>query len=421
MNRAQTRPIDLRPAPLLLAAIALLALLAVPRAADASWVVRGGGFGHGVGMGAYGAFGFGKNGVGYKKIIRHYYAKTRVKRIKRNPEVTVLLQVEPGDVRFKKATRACGRNLRPGRTYRAARKGSGIRLESSTGKKLARCGKRLSARRKAKGPLVIKGLGKYRGALKVVPTSSSASSLNVINKLPVESYTRGSIPAEVPPSWPRETLRVFAVAIRSIALSTDVGGNGFDLYSDTRTQVYKGVAVEDKRSNQAVRDTARQVAKHDGEIIQTVYSSATGGRTESRFLGGPSVPYFKSVKDPYDHFSPLHRWKFTFSNAEMNARLGAHVPGKLKQIRGIKRGDSPRIESAKLVGTAGSNRIRGDTLQYALGLYDRWMYFKKMRGRAPARSSASAPPPAGSTAPGDVGIAMPGSTGGTRPGLLGQR
>ena len=44
-----------------------------------------------------------------------------------------------------------------------------------------------------------------------------------------------------------------------------------------------------------------------------------------------------------------------------------------------KRGDSPRIDRAKLIGTSGVTKVRGDTLQYALGLYDRWAFFKKVK------------------------------------------
>ncbi len=47
-----------------------------------------------------------------------------------------------------------------------------------------------------------------------------------------------------------------------------------------------------------------------------------------------------------------------------------------------KRGDSPRIDYAKLIGTGGTTTIRGDTLAAALGLYDRWAYFTKVTVRA---------------------------------------
>ena len=129
------------------------------------------------------------------------------------------------------------------------------------------------------------------------------------------------MPAEVPAEWPLETLKAFAVACRSIALSTDVGGRAFDVYPDTRTQVYKGTRAEASRTDRAVAATRGEVATYRGEVAQTTYFSASGGRTESRFLGGPRVPYLESVKDPYDDLSPLHRWKLRFKR--LGARLAA--------------------------------------------------------------------------------------------------
>jgi stage II sporulation protein D len=175
------------------------------------------------------------------------------------------------------------------------------------------------------------------------------------------------------------TLRAFAVAIRSIGLSTDVGGSAFDVYADTRTQVYEGVRVESRRTDLAVLSTRSEVARYGGAIAQTTYFSASGGRTESGFLGAPEVPYLRSVRDPYDHLSPLHRWKFRFTQAEMNLRLGAYLKGGLRRIVVTQRGDSPRIDYARLIGSRGRTTIRGDSLAAALGLYDRWAYFRKVR------------------------------------------
>lgn len=361
-------------------ALLSLTLLAVgvgaaPAEGAVTWIVRGGGFGHGVGMGAYGAYGYGKHGFGYRQILRHYYRGIEIGQLRRTPPVRVLLAVRPGDVSFNRASVACGRRLDPERTYRAHRRGSSVRLLSGSGRPLARCGARLHARG---GRMVrIAGVGVYRGALEALP--SGAGSLNVVNRLDVNSYARGSLPGEVPPEWPIATLRAFAVAVRSIALSTDVGGRGFDLYADTRTQVYGGVGLESARTDRAVRATASQVATYGGEVAQTTYFSSSGGRTESGFLGAPEVPYLRSVADPYDYYSPLHRWTLRFSQAQMNSRLGPYLKGSLRAIRVTKRGDSPRIEYAKLIGTRGSSTIRGDTLAQALGLYDRWAYFTKRR------------------------------------------
>jgi len=356
-------------------AIACLLTLAPTASAAVSWIVHGRGFGHGVGMSAYGAYGYGKHDWGYERILGHHFRSTKVKRMRRTPQVSVQLETDAGDVRFTNAKRACGRALRPSRSYLAHRNGSSVRLMSKGGKALTSCGERLRAQ--GRGTIKIGGVGRYRGELSVIPTGSG--SLNAINVLGVDSYVQGVIPVELFPSWPMETLRAFAVAMRSIALTTDVGGEGFDLYPDTRTQVYGGAGVETKRTNRAVRATRGEVVAYRGRPVQATYFSASGGRTESGFLGAPDVPWLQSVKDPYDHLSPLHRWRFRFSQAEMNAKLGPYVKGRLKRIVVTKRGDSPRIDRAKLIGSGGAASVRGDTLQAALGLYDRWAYFKKVR------------------------------------------
>ncbi|MCB0875764.1 MAG: SpoIID/LytB domain-containing protein [Solirubrobacterales bacterium] len=369
LKRATTR----RAAAAAAAAVLLLVALAGAAAAPAkTWVVKGGGFGHGVGMSAWGAYGYAKHGWGYERIIGHYYRRVKVKREKGNRRVRVLLATRSGDVKFDGAVKACGRKLKAGRTYRAQSRGSKVRLATSKGRRIAGCGGRLHA--KSRGTVDIHGIGEYRGALEAVP---SPGGLLVVNRLDVEDYVRGSLPGEIPPSWPKQSLKAFAIAIRSIALSTDVGGKAFDVYADTRTQVYGGVKLESKRTNRAAKATRGKLVTYKGKVIQSTYFSASGGRTESRFLGGPKVPYYRSVKDPYDHFSPQHRWTFRFSQAEMDSRLGPYVDGRLRKIKVLERGDSPRIDEARLVGSRGSTKVRGDTLQVALGLYDRWAHFKK--------------------------------------------
>jgi stage II sporulation protein D len=358
----------------------LAAAVAIPPAAGAAttWVVKGGGFGHGVGLSAYGAYGFGKHGAGYRQILHHYFRGIQLTQLPRAPLVRVLLDVSSGDVGFTQATTACGRRLDPSLPYKAHRRGSSVRLLSGSGKLLARCGERLHADSNA--IVRIEGVGLYRGALEAVPSDGASGSLNVVNALNVNNYVRGSVPGEVPPEWPMATLKTFAVAARSIALSTDVGGNGFALYPDTRTQIYGGVELESERTDRAAAATRNLAATFQGEVIQTTYFSSSGGRTESGFLGAPDVPYLQSVADPYDYYSPQHRWTVRFSQSEMNARLGPYLKGSLRGIDVTQRGDSPRIDYARLIGSGGTTTIRGDTLQAALGLYDRWAFFEKVSG-----------------------------------------
>jgi SpoIID/LytB domain protein len=357
----------------------LLLSLLYPAGAQAgvSWIVHGRGFGHGVGMSAYGAYGYAKAGKGYRFILGHYYTGTSLGTLDETRVVRVLLDISPGDVEFSGATSACGARLDPRRSYEAHRNGNSVRLRSSGGKSLANCGRRLRAA--GRGKIAIAGQGTFRGALETVPTESEAGSLNVVNALAIEQYVKGVMPNEVPPSWPTEELKAQAVAVRSIAITGDVGGNGFDLYSDTRSQVYEGLESEYDRTNDAVAATRGQVVMYAGDVAQTLYSACSGGHTESAVnVFGSPVPYLVGVPDPYDYYCPLHKWTLNFTGPEISSRLGAYLKGKLKQVTITKTGVSPRIVSANLVGTGGNSTVTGSQLSVALGGYDTWMTFEKV-------------------------------------------
>jgi len=390
-----------------IAAILLFALLpflvpalAPSASADVRWVVHGKGFGHGVGMSQWGAYGFARRGKGHRFILRHYYRGTSLGRLAGPRPVRVLLAISRGDVRFAGATSACGRRLDPSRAYAARRAGGAVRLLGPGGRALAGCGRKLRAG--GAGRIGIGGSA-YRGALEVVPTRSHAGSLNAINALPVDQYVKGVIAAESPPSWPMAALRAQAVAARSFALTGAVGGNGFDLYADTRSQVYAGIEGETARTNRAAEQTRGQVVRYRGQIAQTFFSACSGGHTESVqnvFFGEP-VPYLVGVPDPHDGACPLHDWQLRFSGRQISAKLRPYLRGQLKRVAVTKRGASPRIVWARLHGTGGVTRIRGDQLAAALGGYDRWMRFTKIvNGKVVGgdRGGRGKPGPAGGVA-----------------------
>ncbi len=351
--------------------------------AQVNWVVHGHGFGHGVGMSAYGAYGYALHGKSYRFILGHYYAGTALGTLPGPRIVRVLLDISSSDVGFSGATSACGESLDPARTYQAHRVARSVVLRSSAGKPLANCGRKLRAA--GAGTVEIAGLGRYRGALEVVPTEESARSLNVVNALTLEQYVKGVIPNESPPSWPMAELQAQAVASRSFALTGTVGGNGFDLYSDTRSQVYKGLESEYKSSDEAAESTRGQVLMYGGKVAETLFSACSGGHTESiqNVFGGPAIPYLQGVPDPYDGECPLHEWTLRFSDPEISAKLSSLLDGKLKQVVVTKTGVSPRIIEAKLVGTGGTTTATGEQLEVALGGYDTWMTFQKVVGGKP--------------------------------------
>ncbi len=98
------------------------------------------------------------------------------------------------------------------------------------------------------------------------------------------------------------------------------------------------------------------------------------------------------MKDPYDNLSPRHRWQMTMTTKGMQKKLGSLVKGRLKGIKVLKRGVSPRIVWAAVVGTRGSTQVRGATLEAKLGLFDTWASFNKFSGKVKAPPTKTAPP-----------------------------
>jgi stage II sporulation protein D len=365
---------------LALAAALLCALGATAASARAqvNWVVHGHGFGHGVGMSAYGAYGYALHGKGYRFILRHYYKGTTLGQLSGPNVVRVLLGATSGDVTFTEATSACRTKLEPTRTYEAHRLGNTVVLRSSGGKPLARCGATLRAA--GAGVIEIVGVGRYRGALETVV--NEAGELNIVNALSVDNYVKGVIPNESPPSWPMAELKAQAVASRSFALTAGREGDGFDLYSDTRSQVYKGLESEYTTSNEAEEQTAGQVLMYEGNIAETLFSACSGGKTESiQNVFGTAIPYLVGVPDPYDDLCPLHEWTLKLSGPEISEKLSGLLDGKLKKVVITKTGYSPRIIEAKLYGTGGVTTATGEQLEVALGGYSTWMTFEKVVGQ----------------------------------------
>lgn len=198
-----------------------------------------------------------------------------------------------------------------------------------------------------------------------------------VRTLPLETYVRGVVAAEMPSSWPLAALEAQAVASRTYALTTDVGGSRFDVYAGTGSQVYLGRAAETASSNAAIADTAGQVVTYAGKPATTYFFASSGGMTESiqnSFIGAAAEPWLLGVPDPYDQ-GPLHTWKVALSFAAAARRLRGLVRGRFEGIEVLKRGVSPRIVSADVLGSGGNTLVSGPELAARLELDSTWEYF----------------------------------------------
>src|SRR4051794_97179 len=354
-----------------------ICLLAATPAATASkrFTIRGAGFGHGVGLSQYGAYGYALHGATYDQILAHYYTDTELGTTDPGQTVRVLIQ-SAGSSSFSGAVRAGSRKLNPARTYRVQRSGaSQVALISPRGKRIATFTAPLQVAGKS-NVLRLGGVGSYRRRLEFRP---GFVGVDAVNAVPLEEYVAGVVARESPSSWPSEALKAQAVAARTYAITTSRAGAAFDQYADTRSQVYGGIAAETASTNDAVGATRGQVVTYNGEPAVTYFFSTSGGRTEdveNSFTGSEPKPWLKSVKDPYDGVSPKHRWgPIRMSMATAAGKLSGLVQGRFKGVRVRTRGSSPRIVTAYVIGTGGRTRVSGATLRARLGLLDTWAYF----------------------------------------------
>ncbi len=380
-------------------------------------VITGAGFGHGIGMSQYGAYGYALHGEDYRFILGHYYTGTSLASLDSNPDVRVLLQAGRRSAVITGAQTAGGQALDVTKTYTVTQGGDGLVVKDGD-KELYTSVPPMRLEAPAGGTVLLKGTstpgvrnGLYRGAIEVRP---AGSGVNAINALDLEDYVRGVVSGESPSTWPAEALKAQAVAARSYAVTTSKGGDGFDQYADERSQVYKGALAEFPSTDAAVAATRGEVVTFLGRPVTTYFFSTSGGHTENienSFVGSQPQPWLKGVDDPYDDASPKHRWatpiRLTMKQAK--SKLGKLVLGNFKRIKVTQRGTSPRVVRAVVVGTKGNVAVTGPQLRSALGLWDTWASFTSVSSsvkKPPTPPASAAPAP---TAPSTGGAAPDGA------------
>jgi stage II sporulation protein D len=139
----------------------------------------------------------------------------------------------------------------------------------------------------------------YRGFLIMKGSRRGIVLVNVVN---LEDYLKSVVPGELSPGQfnALEALKAQAVAARTYALKNmnQFRNLGFDLVNTPRSQVYVGMASEHPISTRAVEETRGEVMLSRGELINALYTSTCGGKTEDveNVFSGRPVPYLKSVE-----------------------------------------------------------------------------------------------------------------------------
>lgn len=374
-------------------------------AGDGSVTFVGHGYGHGRGMGQYGAYGYAvDHGWSFQAILGRYYSNTTLQNVG-NPTLSVeltrvagsdtivtggglavngvptgsgavLVHRESAGVFSVKTAPSCGGPWTPwGGTV-----ASGATVSDSDGMPTVCESAKWTA---------------YRGVIRVVEAAGKQWTFNDVG---TEDYLRAVIPRESPASWGdagggrgMQALMAQSVAARSYALAYGARpSSGASICDSESCQVYGGAVempystgvvktLEDRRTDAAVAGTAGVVLRAaNGAIARAEFSSSTGGWS----AGGT----FPAVEDTGDSTAsnPNHTWTVSIPATTVASALGT---GPIKTLTVTQRNglgaEGGRVLAMVVQDTSGATKsFTGDQVRLALGLKSNW--FTPSTGTRPA-------------------------------------
>jgi SpoIID/LytB domain protein len=352
--------------------------------------VTGHGWGHGRGLGQYGALGYASgfaDGTGWthEQILSHFYGETQGASVSPTTPITVWLKArDNADLVVSTVNGGFyvdGMFVAPGSAARITRVSGQWMLYTSYG-----CGQPEVWSTPISSPSAIPavaaaedrsylvglctsgGRRPYRGFLTLV----DSGGLKTINTVWIDDYLRGVVPSEMPSSWSAAAVRSQAVAARSYALAQ--GGENGTRYPYAKTcddifcQVYGGANAEASGSDAAVSATSGQVRRFaNGTLASTEFSSSTGGWT----VAG-SFPAVQDLGDAHPS-NPNHNWSTTIPTSAIASRYGL---GTFQGIEVLERNglgeDGGRVTKLVVRGSIKSMQVSGNTFRSDFGLKSDW-------------------------------------------------
>lgn len=192
-----------------------------------------------------------------------------------------------------------------------------------------------------------------------------------VEEIGLEEYIKGVVAAEMPAEFQIEALKAQAVAARTYALQRiEKYPNGHPdhpdaalctgihcqawLSKDELIKVHSQSWMDNywNKIEHAVDSTQSEVIVFNGELIEPLFHSTSGGMTEdSEDVFASALPYLRSVLSPYEEGAPKFRDVASMTVNEFITKLEKKYPNvKLteknlqEKIKLIERSDSGRIK-----------------------------------------------------------------------------
>lgn len=171
-------------------------------------------------------------------------------------------------------------------------------------------------------------------------TVSVIGNDGTVSTMELESYVLSVVLGEMPTSFEPDALKAQAVVARTFtcrglllgvkhenAVCTDPGCCQAFCSAEAYLE-QGGTEAGLAKARQAVTATAGQVLLYDGELIEAVYFSCSGGRTEdAAAVWGTDVPYLRSVSSPGEENAAHYVDTVRFSADSFSQALGGALSG----------------------------------------------------------------------------------------------
>jgi SpoIID/LytB domain protein len=358
--------------------------------------LTGAGFGHGIGMSQYGAYGAAVRGLTWSNIMAFYYPGTA----RSTRSTTELIQVwlegdKDRDLRVRPSaglrvsddlgttyTLPVGARYRAWRAVRSTREIFKLQYLSSSGSWVTkshplsaspgRTWRFTNTAKLVEVRLTDNSSVEVRGSVAVF---FFGAGTRTVNRLRVDTYLKSVVPSEMPTSWPTQAVRAQAVAARTYAIRSKAGaapGARWDICDSVNCQVYRGYASttpagtrtvhETSNGNTAVTATAGWILTFGGTAALTQFSSSNGGHSAPG-----DYPYLRPQPDPYD---PVNTWRTTLSAAAIADAYP--TVGEVQELQVVSRDGygryGGRVTWIKITGSTSSVTVTGPQFRFATGL-----------------------------------------------------
>lgn len=191
----------------------------------------------------------------------------------------------------------------------------------------------------------------YTGSLRL-RSANTGTGLELVNRVPLQNYVASVVAGEYGFDDTAGT-RAMAIVARTYALfSTKHFDGEYDHVDGTASQVYRGRDVITDATRSAARETEGLILTYDGDPIQAVYFSSSGGHTannEDVWTGSDPLPYLRGKTDPYDRSSPKHRWTTRIDRRALLQALSLHQGASVEGFLLGNRSSDGRLRTIEIL------------------------------------------------------------------------